>query len=460
MEHFQIAIIGGGPGGYVAAIRAAQNGIKVVMIEKDWLGGTCLNIGCIPTKKLVRDAEIMHEIRNAHTRGIVTADARVDMPVVMREKERVVTQLTGGVSALLKQNKVEVIIGEAVVRGANCLVVDNEREIEFENLILAGGSVNAIPPIQGLDHPEILTSTEALALREVPESMAVIGGGVIGCEFAMIFAQFSTKVTVLEMMSEITPTMDRDVSRELKRAMIAAGISVNTGCKVTGVIRGGTDWTVNFEGKGSEALNVKAVLVSTGRRANLTGLDALDLLLQNEYIKTDEHMQTNLPGVYAIGDITGTIQLAHVASAQGITAADNIAGKPVAMRYDVVPSCVYTLPEIGSVGLTQAAAQDTFGDDVITGRFPMKACGKALAMGSSTGFTKLIARKSTGKLLGCHIIGPNATEIIGEAAAVMYFDGTLQDITKIIHAHPTVSESVMETAHLILDEPIHLPPKQ
>lgn len=460
MEHYQVAIIGGGPGGYVAAIRAAQHGLKTVLVEKDWVGGTCLNIGCIPTKTLVKSAEILHEIRHAQTRGIRVGEPTVDMPAAMQEKDRVVSRLTGGVAALLKANGVDVLMGEAVVSPTHTLTINGSAELGFDNLIIATGSSNAIPPVPGLSEPGILTSTEALSLREVPESIAIIGGGVIGCELATVLAQFGSKVTLVEMMPHLIPNMDSDISRELKRRISAMGVSVRTSSRVTQVERDGDRWKLRVEAASQETLSVSAVLVSVGRKPNMAGLEALDLELELErrYIKTNAQMQTNLPGIYAIGDITGTIQLAHVASAQGIVAADHIAGKETAMHYDVVPSCIYTIPEIGSIGLTEAAAREICGEDLLVGKFPMAACGKALAMGSSDGFAKIIADRRTGRLLGCHIIGPSATEIIGEAAAVMHFNGTLDDIAHTIHAHPTVSESVMEAAHLAMGEPIHVPP--
>ena len=460
MEHYQVAIIGGGPGGYVAAIRAAQNGLKTLLVEKDWVGGTCLNIGCIPTKTLVKTAEILHEIRHAQTRGICVGEPVVDMPAAMKEKERVVSRLTGGVYSLLKANGVDVIMGEAAVSCDHTLTIDGAGAVGFDSLIIATGSSNAIPPIPGLSEPGILTSTEALSLQEVPESIAIIGGGVIGCELATVLAQFGSKVTLVEMMPNLIPNMDSDISRELKRRLSAMGVSVRTDSRVASVERVGDGWRLQVEAAKQEALTVGAVLVSVGRKPNMAGLEALDLELERRYIKTNAQMQTNLPGIYAIGDITGTIQLAHVASTQGIVAADHIAGKETAMHYDVVPSCIYTIPEIGSIGLTEAAARETGGGEIVVGKFPMAACGKALAMGSSDGFVKVVADKNTGKLLGCHIIGPSATEIIGEAAAVMHFGGTLDDIAHTIHAHPTVSESVMEAAHLAMGEPIHVPPAQ
>jgi dihydrolipoamide dehydrogenase len=458
VEHYQVAVIGGGPGGYVAAVRAAQHGLKTVLIEKDRIGGTCLNIGCIPTKSLIKDAEILHEIRHAEARGIRVGQPAVDMPALMAGIEKVISQLSSGVSAVLTANGVDVRMGEALVTDAHALTVRGAGPLGFDNLIVATGSSNVIPPVPGLSEQGILTSTEALRLREIPASIAILGGGVIGCEMATIFAQFGSHVTIIEMMPQLLPNMDTDVSRELKRRLGAMGVTAMNARRVTAVERDSGHWNIRTDAKDEKPLSVGAVMVCVGRRGNLAGLEPLGLQTEKGYIKTNEQMQTNVPGVYAIGDITGTIQLAHVASAQGITAADHIAGRPAAMRYGAVPSCIYTIPEIGAVGLTEAAARAAYGDEILVGRFPMAACGKALAMGSAHGFTKLIAEKQSGRLLGCHIIGPSATEIIGEAVSALHFGGTLRDISHTIHAHPTVSETVMEAAHLMLGEPIHMPP--
>ncbi|WP_407308054.1 dihydrolipoyl dehydrogenase [Desulfosporosinus sp. SB140] len=454
MSHYDVAIIGAGPGGYVAAIRAAQLGLKTVVVEKEQVGGTCLNLGCIPTKTLIMNAEILQEIKHAEKRGLKVPKPEVDMQGTQKMKNRVINQLVSGVELLLKGNGIDLIRGEANVSSENTLKVSNQ-EIHFSQLIIATGSSNFIPPIPGLNEEGILTSTELLELDHVPEKLIIIGGGVIGCELATIFSSFGSKVTIIEMQSYLVPLMDTEVSATLMTSLKSSGVKILTNCKVVGVQRETSNFEVSVTGAKEVVLEADQVLVSVGRKANLKGLEALKLDLERNYIKVNDRMETSLKGVYAVGDITGKIQLAHVASRQGIVAAETIAGKQAMMSYRVVPSCIYTIPEIGSVGLTETQAKEMY-KEIAVGKFPMRACGKALAMGATTGFVKIIAEKKSGRVIGCHIIGPNATEIIGQVAAVMEQEGTLMDITRTIHAHPTISETVLEAAHVALGEPIHV----
>jgi len=454
MSEFDVAIVGGGPGGYVAAIRSAQLGLKTVLIERDAVGGTCLNIGCIPTKTLAKNAELIHEIESSGNRGLIIDNPVIDMPKTISMKNNIVAQLVGGVRILLKRNGVTLIKGDARVLSGTSISV-NEEEIKFDHLIIATGSSNSIPPIPGLDRPGILTSTEILELKYVPKNLLIIGGGVIGCEFATIFNSFGSKVTIVEAMPYILPLMDADVSTAMKKGFTLSGIKALTNCKVTGVKKKDDSYAVMLQGADEEIVSVDEILVSVGRKPNLGGLDGINLEFENQYIKVDDHMRTNLKNIYAIGDVTGRMQLAHVASAQGIIAAENIAGKQSRMSYSAIPSCVYTIPEIGSVGLTEAQAKEQY-DAISIGKFPMSACGKAIAMGTENGFAKIIAAKKDGKLLGCHIVGPNATEVISGAVAVMQRQGTIEDISHIIHAHPTISESVLEAARAAMGDPIHI----
>jgi dihydrolipoamide dehydrogenase len=453
MYDFDLAIIGGGPGGYVAAIKSAQLGLKTVLIEKDEVGGTCLNVGCIPTKTMVKNAEIIHELKHASTRGIKVDGYEVDMKASVKMKNGVVSQLTDGIKMLLTYNGVKVINGEAEVLTKNTLVVD-DKEISFDKLIIATGSSNFIPPVEGLDDEGILTSTEILDIDHVPEKLVIIGGGVIGCEFATIFNNFGSQVTIVEMLPNIVPMMDKDVSTTLNSCLTSDGVKIMTNHKVTKVSKANNKYLVEVSGVEDEVIEADKVLVSVGRRSNLKGLEKLGLDLERNYIKINNQLETNIEGVYAIGDVTGKIQLAHVASAQGIIAAENISGKIKKISYDVVPSCIYTIPEIGSVGLTEEQAKEKYGE-ILVGRFPMMASGKAIAMGAVRGFTKLIADKNSRKVVGCHIIGPNATEVVGQAAIHMQKNGTIDEITETIHAHPTITETVLEAAHLALGEPIH-----
>ncbi|MDR2610563.1 MAG: dihydrolipoyl dehydrogenase [Clostridiales Family XIII bacterium] len=454
---YDVAIIGGGPGGYVAGIRAAQRQLKTVLFEKNKLGGTCLNVGCIPTKVLVKNAEILHAIRNAASRGIVADPPVIDMRQMLAAKQAIVDRLTSGVEALLKSNGVEVVCSEAHVTSTHTLEA-NGREYSFKNLIIASGSSNYIPPIPGLSGSGILTSTELLELEEIPATLAIIGGGVIGCEMATIYSSLGSEVTVIEMQPRLLPLMDKTLSLSLKQSFAARGIRVLTKCGVSGVSAENGRYVVEVSGGKDSTFTADKVLVSVGRKANLAGLDALGLELAGGYLKVDDRMATSIGNIYAVGDITGIIQLAHVASAQAIIAAENIARGESAMAYDKVPGCVYTIPEIGSVGLTEDKAKEVYGD-VVVSKFPLMACGKAVAMGETEGFVKLVAEADTGRLLGCHCMGAAATEIIAEAALALQNGNTIQDISHTIHAHPTISESIAEAAHLAEGMPIHMAPR-
>lgn len=458
MYQFDVAIMGGGPGGYVAGIRCAQAGFKTVLFERERVGGTCLNIGCIPTKTLLKNAEMLEEIAAAPARGISVGKPEINMPTIIKMKNEVVSQLTSGVQYLLKGNGVTLISGEAEVL-TNHVLRANGEEYTFDKLIIATGSSNFVPPIQGLDLPGIMTSTELLNIDHVPERLIIIGGGVIGCEFATIFNQFGCKVTIIEMLPNIVSMMDADISEMLRNLMGRKGIDIKTGCKVLSAEADREGYTVKFcksDGETAvDTISAEKVLVSVGRTPNLKGFENLKLAMNGSYIAVNERMQTSIEDIYAVGDITGTIQLAHVASTQANIAVENIAGRAAVMEYNAVPNCIFTLPEIASIGLAEAAARSDFGN-VKIGKFPFAGCGKALAMGHPEGFVKVIAAADTGKLLGCHIIGVNATELIAEAAAVMHAGKGIDDIAETIHSHPTVSEAIAEAAHAAQGKPLHI----
>jgi dihydrolipoamide dehydrogenase len=431
--------------------------MSVVVIEKEKVGGTCLNVGCIPTKTLIKNAEILREIKAAKKRGIIAGSPTVDMLSTIKMKDSIVYGLRGGVEMLLKANHIELVKGKALVESSHVIRV-GEREITCKYMIIATGSSVFIPQVPGLDEAGILTSTELLSIDHVPESLCIFGGGVIACEFATIFSAFGSKVTILAR-SRLLSKMDEDVSGALKKCLESDGITIKTVCTLLGVHKkdGGKyiAKVISDGAGGEEDIEAESVLVSIGRKSNLVGLEKLGLKLDRGYIRVDSRMKTNVSNIFAIGDVTGKMQLAHVASAQGIVAAENIAGCDSEMSYDAVPNCVYTLPEIGSVGLTEAQAEERYGDITIS-KFPMAACGKAVAMGETEGFTKLIADRATGRLLGCHIIGPSATEIIAEAALALYNNNTLKELSTVIHAHPTIAETIAEAAHRGEGIPIHI----
>jgi dihydrolipoamide dehydrogenase len=459
-DEYDVVVLGAGPGGYVAAIRAAQLGAKTAIVEAQYFGGTCLNVGCIPTKTLVKNAEILHQIEHAGARGINVAKPEIDMKKVKQNKDSVVKKLTGGIGSLLKSNSVTIIDGIGKANNDNTVEItegkDKGKTVKFEKLIIATGSIPLVPPIPGLDLPGIMTSTEILDLEEIPKELVVIGGGVIGCEFATIYNSFGTKVTIVEMMPKLIPNMDAEVSAELEKQLKKAGVEVMTDSKVEKVEAAGDGFAVTVSGKNEISIKAEKVLVSIGRKANLTGLEALDIK-KDRTIEVDDYLRTSKENIYAVGDITGKIQLAHLASAQGMKAAENAMGESKKMDYRLVPSCIYTIPEIGAVGLTEEEARRKY--DVAIGKFPMMVSGKAIAMGETEGFVKIITDKKYGEILGVHIVGPNATELVAEATAVMKLEGTIEELGDIIHAHPTISETIMEAAHDVHGQCIHLPKK-
>lgn len=456
---YDIVVLGGGPGGYVAAIRAAQLGAKVALIEKTSVGGTCLNVGCIPTKTMVKGAEIIHNIKSAGRKGIKVGEAQVDMAQVVQNKNSVVKQLVGGVTGILKSNNVKIYSGKGHVNKNKTVDIldgtDKGQVISYGKLIIATGSTPLVPPIPGLDLPGIMTSTEILDIEEVPKELVIIGGGVIGCEFATIFSTFGSKVTIVEMQENLLPNLDKEVAQTLKKSFQKSSVEVHTSAKVEKVEKKDGKYTVHISGDKSIEIEADKVLVSIGRKTCLEGLEDLGLDM-DRVVKVDDYLKTSIEDVYAIGDVTGKFQLAHVASAQGIKAAENAMGGSEKMNYNIVPSCIFTIPEIGCVGLTEEEARKKYGD-IRVGKFPMSASGKALAMGETEGFVKVIADKKYGEILGVHIIGASATEVIAEAVAVMKLEGTLEELINTIHAHPTIAETIMEAAHCALGEPIHLP---
>ena len=452
----QIIVIGGGPGGYVAAIRAAQLGAKVTLIEKEHLGGTCLNIGCIPTKCLLHSAELVEDIRNqGRDIGVKVTGVEVDFPQVIAHKNDISKKLTGGVKSLLKMNKVAVIDGEAAFIGPKKLSVkkaDGSREeMTADAIIISTGSVNSTPPIPGLkENPNCIDSTGALSLEKLPESMVVIGGGVIGLELACAYAAFGTKITVVEAMDHMLPMLDGDLTKIGVEHMKKMGMEFHLECPVQSVEESPVGAKVVCKNKTGEAIAFEAekVLVAIGRRANTDSLNLAAAGVQNEKgrILVNDRMETNVPGVYAIGDcVKGYAQLAHTASAMGEVAAENICGHEAHYDESTNPTCVYIEPEAASVGLTEEQCKAK-GIEYKVGKFPMSANGKALILNGGEGLVKIIAGKKYGEILGMHIIGPRATDLISEGALAIGCECTLDEIINTIHSHPTVTETIREAA--------------
>ncbi|GHU93122.1 dihydrolipoyl dehydrogenase [Clostridia bacterium] len=455
---YDVAVLGAGPGGYEAAIRCAQYGLKTALIEERELGGTCLNRGCIPTKAMLECGHAYERAEHATVFGVTVQNVGYDFAKMAARRDAVVSKLRAGIAGLEKAHGVTVISGRGVLSGADSMLVGGET-VRADKIILATGGAPARPPIPGADGANVLTSDEVLAMNDVPESVVIIGGGVIGIEFATLFSMLGKPVTVLEMLPEILAGVDAELVVALKRSLKKRKIEFVTGAKVTGIA---ADGIVSYELSG-ETKNVKAdcCILSAGRRPQTAGLglESIGVKVERGFISTDECMRTNIPNIYAVGDITGKIQLAHVASAQGLVAAAHCAGRPCNMRYDIVPACVYTEPELAWVGLTEEQAK-TAGRAVITGRFNAAGNGRAMTMGEDTGLVKVIADAVTGELLGAHILAPRATDMVAEVAAVMRSEGTIDELAATIHPHPTISEMIMEAAHDAEGLCCHLPPKR
>ena len=448
-----ITIIGGGPGGYVAAIKAAKLGADVVLVEKDRVGGTCLNRGCIPTKALVRSAEVYNDIQDAGKYGIKVDSAEVDMKQMVNRKDRVVKRLVKGVDHLLNQHEVEIVNGKGKILDQHTVSVEGEEntKIKTENIIIATGSKPVSLPIPGTDLPGVMDSNAALQLDELPNKLVIVGGGYIGMEFAFVFANLGVEVNVVEYLDNILAGCDSDISREINRAARRKRIRLHTGSQVNGVERDQNgELSVTFTNNDKvKSITGDRVLMAVGRRPYIgdIGLDKLGVKLkENERgIKVDRKMQTNISNVYAVGDVTGEILLAHVASHQGIVAVKNIMGEETKMNYDTVPSAIFTHPEIATVGLDEQTAQKK-GIEYEVGKFPFRANGKVLTTGENQGLAKLIAEKETGRLLGASIIGVNATDLLAEVTLAIENKLTVEDIAETIHAHPTTAETIHEAA--------------
>jgi len=449
--HSDIAIIGAGPGGYVAALRASQLGARVVVVEKARVGGVCLNWGCIPTKTLLRTAEVLTLARSAAEYGVQTGDITLDWAVAQKRKEAVVRRLTGGVKALLDRAKVQVVPGTARFVSASALEVTDEagvEHIEADRFVIATGSRPASLPIPGLEGPGILNSDGALALQSLPDSLLIIGAGPIGVEFATLFRACGVQVTLVELLPRVLPTLDADLASEVDRALKKARVKVHVGSKVTRVDSRDGKLAVTIQGAEQETVTeVDTVLVAVGRRPNTEELDlaVAGVEAQKAGIRVDDHLRTNVPHIYAVGDVKGGILLAHVAMHEGIVAVENALGHERRMNYAAVPSCVFTWPEVASVGLSEDAARQA-GFDVKVGRFPFRANGKALAQGEHDGLVKIVADSKYGQVLGVHIAGPHASDLIQEGTLALTLEATLDEFDATIHPHPTLSEAVAEAA--------------
>jgi dihydrolipoamide dehydrogenase len=466
---YDVVVIGSGPGGYVCAIKAAQLGLKVAVVEKRaTFGGTCLNIGCIPSKALLHASEIFAEAGHSFEQlGVEVGKPKLNLEKMMAHKDATVAANVNGVAFLFKKNKIEALRGTGKVIAAGKVSVTGEdgevEEIEAKNIVIATGSdVAGIPGVKvDFDEKVIVSSTGALELAKVPATMVVVGGGVIGLELGSVWARLGAKVTVVEFLDSILGGMDAEVAKQLHRALTKQGLDIRLGAKVTGVSKGKKGAKVTFEPvKGGDAETVEAdvVLVATGRRAVSESLGLADAGVavdERGRIKVDAHLMTNVPGIYAIGDVIAGPMLAHKAEDEGVAVAETIAGQAAHVNYDVIPSVVYTSPEVASVGKTEEELKKA-GIAYKVGKFPFSANGRARAMLHTDGFVKILADQKTDRLLGMHIVGFGAGELIHEGAVLMEFGGSSEDLARTCHAHPTMSEAVKEAALAAFFKPIHI----
>ena len=450
-EQYDVAIIGGGPAGYVAGIRAQQLGAKVAVIEKEYWGGVCLNVGCIPTKAMVSTVEVLKMANMGAALGL-RGSVEVDYAAFFARKEKVVNQLVSGVEGLLKANGAARIFGAARLRRpgeVEVLGADGEQTIRAKNILLATGSVPAKPPIPGLDLPNVVDSTGLLALKEQPKELVIIGGGYIGIEFGNIFTNIGTKVMVIEMLPRILMQTDEELAKRLTQMLKKDGIDFHFDSQVLGVEEHEGKLAVRYAEKGGEEklATGDTVLYATSRwpYTEGLGLEEAGIEMNGRAIKVNAQMQTNLPGVYAAGDVIGGIMLAHVAWEESKVAVSNMLGKCAKMEYLAVPSCVFSTPELASVGLTEAEAKDQ-GYETKIGRFPFSASGRAIGMGEPVGMVKMISEAGSGEILGTHILGPHASDLIAESVIAMEMGATAEDLDLTIHAHPTLPEAVQEAA--------------
>jgi len=465
MEQYDVVVIGAGPGGYVAAIRSAQLGKKTAIIDKEWLGGVCLNVGCIPSKALLKNADVAHTLRERGREfGFTFENLRLDFSAAVKRSRQVSDRLTRGVGFLMKKNNITVIMGEARFSASDTLIVTQKdggsQELKARDIIIATGSTPIAIPGVAVDGEKVVTYREAILQEKMPASVIIIGAGAIGLEFATVWSSYGSQVTLVEMLPRIAPLEDEEISAELTKAFSKRGIKCLTETRVLGVETTPNGVKVKISGKDGETeLEAEQALMSIGFRANSQnlGLEAIGVeLTERKQVKVDERMATNIPGIWAVGDVTGKLLLAHVASAQGILCAEAIAGMRVkAIDYSMVPRATYSHPQVASFGLTEAQAVAA-GKAVKVGKFPFQPNGKALGLGDYGGFVKLLIDETTGEILGAHLIGPEDSELLPELTLAQQNELTAAEIAHNIHAHPTLSEVLMEVAEAVEGRAIHI----
>jgi dihydrolipoamide dehydrogenase len=462
--NYDVIVIGAGPAGYVCAIRAAQLGQKTAIVDKQWLGGVCLNVGCIPSKSLLKNAEVAETLRHrAKEFGFSFDNLKLDYSVAVKRSRQVSDRLTKGVGFLMKKHNIDVHLGMAVLKSKSTVEVTDKdggkKTLEGKNIVIATGARAALIPGVVADGKKVVTYWEAILQETLPASAVIIGGGAIGVEFATVWNAYGSKVTVVEMLPTLVPREDEEIATELGKQFAKAGITAKTGTKVEGIDAAGNTVKVKVSGPaGAETLEAEQTLVAVGFKPNSEnlGLEALGVKVERGFIQVDDQLRTNVPGLWAIGDVTGKFMLAHVGSAQGIVCAENIAGhETVVLDYGAMPSATYCHPQVASFGLTEKQAKEK-GYEVKVAKFPFQANGKALGLGDYAGFVKYVTDAKYGELLGAHLIGPEVTELLPELTLAHNMELTAEEIARNVHAHPSLSETLMEAAHGLTGGYIHI----
>ena len=461
-DQYDVLVLGAGPGGYVAAIRAAQLGLRTAVVERQYMGGVCLNIGCIPTKALLKNAEVAHTLQHrAKEFGFSFDNLKLDYPTAFKRSRQVSDRLVKGVSFLMKKNKIDVYDGTGTLTGPNTMAVKlndgQEATLSAKNIIVATGARPRPFPGVEFDEQRVISYIPAILAEKPPKSVVIIGGGAIGVEFAYVWANYGVEVTILEMMPHLLPNEEPEVSDTLEKAYKKLGVKFQTNAKVTGIERNDNGVRVLVEG--GKPLEAEQCMVAINFLPNTEGigLEAVGVqLTERKNIAIDGNMRTNVPGIYAIGDVATDYRLAHVASAMGLIAAETIAGHPtVALDFRMMPRCTYSQPQVASFGYTEAAAKEA-GYEVKVGQFPFVANGKSLGLGEKEGFVKIISDARYGEILGAHLVGPDVTELLPELTLAHNNELTAEEIARNVHAHPTLSEALMEAAHGVEGQPIHI----
>jgi dihydrolipoamide dehydrogenase len=465
MGEYDVVVIGAGPGGYVCAIRAAQLGLKTAIVDKQWLGGVCLNVGCIPSKALLKNADVAHTLRERGKEfGFSMENLTLDYSVAVKRSRQVSERLVKGVGFLMKKNNIDVHMGAASVRARDTVVVTDKdgqtSELKTRHIVVATGASVAVPPGWTIDGQKVVTYLEAILQEKLPKSVVVIGAGAIGVEFATIWHSYGVEVTIVEMLPRIIPLEDEEASEELAKALKRKKINLLPGHRVLGIqaTESGVQVKVASE-QGEKTLEAEQALVAIGFKPNGRGLGLEEVgvkLSERGAVEIDERMSTNVPGIWAVGDVTAKLMLAHVGSAQGIICAENIAGvETITLNYEMMPHATYCQPQVASFGLTEAQARER-GFDVKVGRFPFQPNGKALGLGETTGWVKIVTDAKYGEILGAHLVGPEVTELLPELTLAQMMELTPHEIARNVHAHPTLSEVLMEAAHAASGQAIHI----